>query len=147
LIVPVNKNSPNTAYGTQYFAGVNSTYSTIFNFDIPASYAGKQCSLEMLLPNKKDLVTSDYTMSGSGNIDFQQLAAPASQSTTYATQPKVAKDLGVFPITPGSATIVASGPCAAGMTVSYELVAQDSTALYFFEDYNPAALGLFIVAC
>jgi len=147
LIVPVCAAAPNTAYGTQYFAGVNSTCSTIFNFDIPASYAGKTCSVEFLLPNKKDLVTSDYTMSGSGAIDFQMLEGPASQKTSYSNQPKMSKDLGVFPITPGSSTVVATGPCAAGMTVSYELVAKDSTALYYFQDYNPAALGLYVVAC
>ncbi|GAM86904.1 hypothetical protein ANO11243_049250 [Dothideomycetidae sp. 11243] len=45
LIVPVSSSSPNTAYGTQYFGTINSTVSSIFNFDIPASYAGKTCSV------------------------------------------------------------------------------------------------------
>lgn len=163
--MPVNKNSPDTAYGTQYFAGINSTFSTIFNFDVPASYAGKTCSLEFLLPNKQDLETSTYTISGSGAIDFEQLSGVASAATTYNNAPKVAKDLGTFTITPGSSTIVASGACAAGTTVSYELVAEGTTALYYFQgksfyfiehagsytnspnDYNPSALGLYIVAC
>jgi len=165
LIVPVSSAHPDTAYGTQYFAGVNSTFSTIFNFDLPASSAGKTCTLEFLLPNAKDLVTSSYTMSGTGGIDFKQLASPATQATTFANQPAVAKDLGSFTVTSGSSTIVASGPCAAGTRVSYELTAEGNTELYYFQgmlndasyivklrlthplDWNPSAIGLYIVEC
>ncbi|KAG9816487.1 hypothetical protein KCV05_g20465, partial [Aureobasidium melanogenum] len=54
-IIPVNKNSPSTSYGTQYDAYLSSSNSTIFNFDIPSSYAGKQCTVIFLLPNKSQL--------------------------------------------------------------------------------------------
>jgi len=104
-------------------------------------------------------------MSGTGGIDFMQLASPATQATTFANQPAVAKDLGSFTVTSGSSTIVASGPCAAGTRVSYELTAEGNTELYYFQgmlndasyivklrlthplDWNPSAIGLYIVEC
>merc|ERR1712072_976022 len=43
LIVPVNKDSPDESYGTSYFGQVNSTTSSIFNFDVPYDYEGKTC--------------------------------------------------------------------------------------------------------
>ena len=73
----------------------------------------------------------------------------------------------MFTVTSGSSTIVASGPCAAGTTVSYELTAEGTTELYYFQgmltvihatsvlefeltdmiDWNPSAIGLYIVEC
>jgi hypothetical protein len=146
LIIPVSSAKPTTAFGTSYFGSINSTFSSIYNFDIPASFAGKTCSLEFFLPNKP-LITSDYTFSGTGAIDFALLKGPATQSTTFANAPAVAKDLGTFTITPGSSTVVVSGPCAPGTVVSYELTAKDSTALYYFQDYNSPAIGLYVVEC
>jgi len=39
----------------------------------------------------------------------------------------------MFTVTSGSSTIVASGPCAAGTRVSYELKAEGNTELYYFQ--------------
>merc|ERR1711939_339617 len=60
LIVPVNKDSPDQSYGTSYFGEVNSTTSSIFNFDIPSSYEGRTCSVVFLFPKKEDLETANY---------------------------------------------------------------------------------------
>lgn len=79
LIVPVSSASPDTAYGTGYNGIVNSTVSTIFNFDIPSSYSGKTCSLVFLFPLQSQLETSSYTFSGNGAIDFKQLGSVATQ--------------------------------------------------------------------
>ena len=79
LIVPVSSTSPNTAYGTGYNGIVNSTVSTIFNFDIPSSYSGKTCSLVFLFPLQSQLETSSYTFSGNGAIDFKELSSVATQ--------------------------------------------------------------------
>lgn len=147
LIVPVSSTSPNTAYGTQYFATISSDTSTIFNFDVPSSYAGKTCNLIFLLPEHDQLETSSYTSSGNGEIDFKQLSGVASSSTTYNNQPSVAKDLGDFDITVGSSTLVESFACPAGETVSYELSAVGDTYLHLFQDWNPSPLGLYITYC
>lgn len=62
LIVPVNKAFPNKAYGTQYNGTSNSQVSSIFNFDIPAEYANKQCTLEFLFPTQEQLETSGESL-------------------------------------------------------------------------------------
>jgi len=147
LIVPVSSSSPSTAVGTSYFGTVSSETSTIFNFDFPASYSGKTCNLIFLLPEHADLETSSYTSSGTGEIDFKQLSSTASASTTYDNQPSVAKDLGNFDINVGSSTLIESFACPAGEAISYELSAVGDTYLYFFQDWNPSPLGLYVTVC
>lgn len=146
MIVPVSSAHPTTAYGTSYNGVFNATTSSIFNFDIPSTVTGT-CSLVFLWPNQSSLVTSSYTTSGSGDIQVQQLATVATQATTYATVGAVAANLGAFYVYPGTSTVVSSGKCAAGKTVSYEVSATGSFALSYFQDYNPSAIGLYIVEC
>ncbi|KAH0402206.1 hypothetical protein KCU89_g3389, partial [Aureobasidium melanogenum] len=147
-IIPVNKNSPSTSYGTQYDAYISSSNSTIFNFDIPSSYAGKQCTVIFLLPNKSQLATSNFTLSGAGGITFDQLTSPAPLSVTYATTPAVKSTLDtISSVTPGNSYVVSSGACQAGSTISILASATGSLDLELFEDWNPSALGLFITSC
>jgi hypothetical protein len=147
LIVPVSSTSPNTAYGTQYFGTISSNVSTIFNFDIPSSYGGHTCNLIFLLPLQSQLETSSYEFSGTGGVDFEQLSAAATTSTTYDNAPSVSADLGDFTLTEGSSTLISSFACPAGETVAYEAKAVGDTYLYFFQDYNPSPLGLYITVC
>jgi hypothetical protein len=147
LIVPVDSSSPNNAAGTSYNGKVDKSTCSIFNFDIPASYSGKTCSVIFLFPNKQDLQTSSYTASGSGQCSFSQLSSPANQQTSWANQPGKASDLGSMSLVPGNSYVVASGPCAAGQTVSYEMCSQGGYALNFFQDYNPSPLGMYIRQC
>ncbi|KAG9666699.1 hypothetical protein KCU99_g9644, partial [Aureobasidium melanogenum] len=147
-IIPVNKNSPSTSYGTQYDAYISSSNSTIFNFDIPSSYAGKQCTVIFLLPNKSQLATSDFSLSGAGGITFDQLTSPAPLSVTYATTPAVKSTLDtISSVTPGNSYVVSSGACQAGSTISILASATGSLNLEYFEDWNPSAIGLFITSC
>ncbi|KAH0172218.1 hypothetical protein KCU67_g1822, partial [Aureobasidium melanogenum] len=147
-IIPVNKNSPSTSYGTQYDAYISSSNSTIFNFDIPSSYAGKQCTVIFLLPNKSQLATSDFSLSGAGGITFDQLTSPAPLSVTYATCPAVKTTLDtISSVTPGNSYVVSSGACQAGSTISILASATGSLNLEYFEDWNPSAIGLFITSC
>ncbi|KAJ5928586.1 hypothetical protein N7466_007542 [Penicillium verhagenii] len=147
LIVPINSSAPSTAYGTQYFGTVSETVSTIFNFDIPSSYEGSTCNLVFMFPEKADLETSDYTFSGDGKIDFSKLSEVASSSTSYDNAPSVSEDLGDITITAGNTYVVSTFTCPAGETVAYEMSEAGSTYLYFFEDYNPSPLGLYITKC
>lgn len=147
-IIPVNKNSPSTSYGTQYNAYLSSSNSTVFNFDIPSSYAGKQCSVIFLFPTKAQLETSDFTMSGSGGIKFDQLTSPAPLSVSYATCPAVKSNLGMVDnVTPGNSYVVSTGACQAGSTVSILASATGSLGLEWFEDWNPSPIGVFITSC
>jgi hypothetical protein len=147
LIVPVDSQNPNQAYGTSYNGKIDSHTCSIFNFDIPASYSGQTCTVVFLFPKQKDLQTSSFTVSGSGNVDFSELTSPATQGTTYANQPSKKGDLGNFSVAPGNSYTVASGACAAGQTVSYEVCAEGSFALNYFQDYNPSPIGLYVRNC
>lgn len=147
LIVPVDSSSPSTAYGTSYNGKVNKTTCSIFNFDIPASYFGKTCTVEFLFPEQKDLDTSSYTVSGSGMCSFSKLSSPANQQTSYANQPSKESELTSMTIAPGNSYIIASGDCAAGQTVSYEMCSKGDFSLEYFQDYNPSPIGMYVRQC
>ncbi|KAI7469061.1 hypothetical protein KC351_g13314 [Hortaea werneckii] len=147
LIVPVNKDSPDESYGTSYFGQVNSTTSSIFNFDIPYSYEGKTCSVVFLFPNKEDLETANYDYAGSGSMSCDKLESAATEQTTYNSVPKVSSHLNDLELGSGNSYVVSTGSCEAGQKVSYQLSSEDGMALNFFEDWNPSPLGLFMTVC
>lgn len=43
---------------------------SLFTFDIHPKHAGKKCSVLFLFPNKSELVTSSYEMTGYGFVHF-----------------------------------------------------------------------------
>merc|ERR1711939_875909 len=147
LIVPVNKDSPDQSYGTSYFGEVNSTTSSIFNFDIPSSYEGKTCSVVFLFPKKEDLETANYDYSGSGSMSRDKLESAATEQTTYNNVPKVSSHLNDLELESGNSYVVSTGSCEAGQKVSYQLSSEGGMALNFFEDWNPSPLCLFMTVC
>jgi hypothetical protein len=138
LIVPIDSSSPNTAGGTQFNAEVTSTISTIFNFDIPASDAGKTCSLVFHFPKQMDLQTSSFTFSGDGKVDFAELSSPATQSTTFNNAPSVKTDFGVTTIAPDNSYVISTFTCPSGQAVAFEMKGAGTTDFTFFEDFNPS---------
>ena len=138
LIVPIDSSAPSEAAGTSLNGTVTDTVSTIFNFDIPQSDAGKTCSLVFLFPHLEDLETSSFSFSGDGKVDFARLESVATEETTFDNAPGVKKDLGQFTIAPGNSYLVSTFECPAGQAVSYEMKNQGSTNFEFFEDYNPS---------
>ncbi|KAI5251796.1 hypothetical protein E4T42_03925 [Aureobasidium subglaciale] len=147
LIIPVDSNSPSTAYGTQYNAYIGNGNSTIFTFDIPQSYSGKQCELVFTLPTQSQLETSFVSESGHGGVDFKQLKSAVDEKVTFANQPAIAKDFGEKGVQTGNAYSITTGDCSAlGQAVSYELTATGDKEIDFFQDWNPCPIGLWIVA-
>lgn len=146
LIVPINSNQPQTAYGTQYNAYVGNGNSTIFTFDVPQSYQGKQCEVIFTLPTQSQLETSFVSESGNGGIDFKQLKNAADEKTTFNNQPGVAKDFGEKGVSTGNAYTITTGDCAAGQSISYELTATGDKVVSYFQDWNPCPIGLWVVA-
>ena len=145
LIVPVDKNQPNTALGTSYNGAFSPTVSSLFDFDIPPAYAGKTCTLVFFMPQLEDLETSSYELSGSGGLDAHGLSAPATQGTTYSNAPAVSGAAGSVPnVAPGKTYVLSSGSCAAGKTIGYEISATGSLSLNYFQDSNPSPIGLYI---
>jgi hypothetical protein len=147
LIIPISSSSPTAAAGTSYFGTVSSTVSTIFNFDIPSSDNGKTCSLIFLFPTQAELSTSSFTFSGNGGIDFSLLSSPATSATDYANAPGVATDYGTTTVAPGNSYTIATFACPAGNKVGFEMKAVGDTSLNYFQDYNPAPIGLYITTC
>ncbi|KAL3466056.1 ubiquitin 3 binding protein But2 C-terminal domain-containing protein [Aspergillus heterothallicus] len=147
LIIPIDSSSPDAAAGTSYNGTVSSTVSTIFNFDIPASDAGRTCSLVFLFPKQEDLETSSFSFSGDGQVSFGAVSEPATQDTTYNNAPSVSQNLGNYTISPGNSYAISTFECPAGQTVGYEISNAGSTSFDFFEDYNPSPLGLYITKC
>jgi hypothetical protein len=147
LIIPVDSSKPDTAAGTSYNGIVTSTISSLFNFDIPASDAGKTCSLIFLFPTQSQMITSSFTFSGNGGIDFSMLSSVASASTTYNNAPDVKTDYGVTQVAPGHSYSIATFPCPAGTAISFKMKASGDTNLNYFQDYNPSPIGLYITTC
>ena len=148
LIVPIDSSHPHKAYGTSYNGKVDHTTSSIYNFDIPSTDDGKTCTVVFLFPEKKDLVTSSYTINGSGGFTVKGLKDPATEQTSYDTCPAVAEDVGaVHEVGPGNSYTIASGPCAAGHRIGYEVSATGDLELDYFQDYNPSPIGLYITVC
>jgi hypothetical protein len=97
-------------------------------FDIPQADAGKTCNTYFALPNKSDLVTSSYSLSGAGAINVM----------------KDGKVVSSFTPQPNNAYLIESGKCAAGQSVTYTFSTADSVAYSGFNDYNACALGAFV---
>jgi hypothetical protein len=147
LIIPVNGSAKDEAYHTSFNGTITPDVSSIFNFDIPASYGGKTCSLVFLFPRKDQLETSSFTFNGKGGIKVSRLRTPASSDTTFNNAPYVAADLGsIWPV-PGSGYIVNTGVCAAGQTIAYRLSSVLELSLNYFQDFNPKPIGLYITTC
>ena len=148
LIVPVDENQPTKAGGTSYNGTITPTVSSIFNFDIPASDAGKTCSVVFLLPTQDELTTSAFSLSGSGGFDVALLSSPATEQTSYSTVPSVDKDYGgPSSVTPGNEYVIQSFACPSGQRIGLEVSSTGSLDLNYFQDYNPSPIGLYITVC
>lgn len=115
-ITQISAENPDKAYGPQYNGVFTpNDVSTIFSFDIPASRADANCTLEFLFPEQDQLKTSSYTYSGGGSFFFTGYAAGScpGPETTFNNQPAV----GPYPpfpplhMEPGYAYTIEVGPC------------------------------------
>lgn len=146
LIIPISKESPEEAAGTSYDGKVNSMTSSIFNFDVPESYKGMQCKVMFDFPMQSQLVTSSYTLSGSGMVEFSEMSMAATESTTWDNAPSVMKKLGMKTLAPGNAYTVWEGECPAGEACAFMMSTMSTTELWWFQDYNQCPIGLYMMA-
>lgn len=124
-ITQISTSQPDRAYGPQY-TGVftPNDVSSIFSFDVPASRADANCTLEFIFPRQEDLATSNYNISGAGTF-FLEGYAPGScpgPETTFSNQPAPGP-FGAFPavcMEPGYVYVLDVGPfsIAAGTCIS-----------------------------
>lgn len=115
-ITQISASQPDKSFGPQYNGLFTpNDISSIFSFDIPASRADWNCTLEFLFPSQSQLKTSSYTYSGAGTFVFTGYLAgscPGSQ-TTYNNQPTPGKYPAFPPVhmEPGYAYTLDIGPC------------------------------------
>jgi hypothetical protein len=154
LIIPVNSDAPNTAYGTQYTASISSTNSSTFTFDIPSSpsYNGT-CALIFLFPFGNQ-AQFPYDFSGiereqlsDGGLKFALLSNHVSENLTFATLPNTQTDYGKTEVLPGNGYNIATYQCQSGQKVSYVVGAVGDVELSFFEATGKSPLGVFVVPC
>lgn len=154
LIVPVDNS--NTAHGHSYFATVTpNDYATIFNFDILQSRANQQCSVYFTFPRHDQLTTSNFSWSGTnasaeapGALQLIQFAynTGATDATTGNSQPPLGPGplVNLNGVVPGDSYKAWSGSCGSGGVMSWRLSSTDSS-LNYFQDWNPCAIGLWVV--
>lgn len=118
-ITQVSAKNPDKSYGVSYNGQFTpNDIGTIFSFDVPASRADANCTLEFLFPKQEQLKTSSYTYSGGGSFFFKGYnpGSCPDAKTTYNNQPKP----GPFPdfppihMEPGFAYTIDVGPCFVG---------------------------------
>ena len=149
LIIPVSKDSPDRAFGAStYIPEISPSTSDVYNFDIPPSYAGKKCSLVFMLPKKFQMTTSDFNLTGTGGLNFAKLDKPATEQTTYNTVGTAVKNYTSIPtVEPGNTYVIGVEECPAGQKVGIEVSATGTLDLQYFQDFNPAAIGLYVTLC
>ncbi|KAI1464904.1 ubiquitin 3 binding protein But2 C-terminal domain-containing protein [Daldinia caldariorum] len=148
-ITQVSKCQPDRAFGPQSIGRITpNDVSSIFNFDIPASRADANCTLEFLFPRQKQLTNSYYKYHGGGSFLFTGYLAgscPGPQ-TTYNNQPTA----GTFPpfppihMEPGYAYTIDVGPCmfAAGTCVA-GLTSSNDTTFEFLPSADDCPIGVY----
>ena len=148
-ITQISASNPDEAFGPQ-FNGVftPNDISSIFSFDIPASRADANCTLEFIFPDQSQLQTSSFSYSGGGSFFFTGYnpgSCPGPQ-TTFNNQPQP----GPFPafppihMEPGNAYTIDIGPCfvSAGTCVA-GLTSTNDTSFNFFQDFNECPIGVY----
>ncbi|KAI9662638.1 MAG: hypothetical protein M1831_002681 [Alyxoria varia] len=150
LIVPVDSSKPGQEHGTRLNGQISPDVSCIFNFDIPREDEGKNCSLIFLFPKAEELETSFFNFSGSGEVDFASLKKPADSQTTYENKPDTAGPYHPKSLLPGTSVRIDDFTCPAGERIGYIMRSGNGhppTKLEYFQDYNPAPIGLYITKC
>jgi len=156
LIVPTSPNDPDHSFGNSYIAYISPTNTTLFNFDVPPSYANLTCALLFQFPFGSDLDPSagKYYFSGMeqeigqhGGLEFALLSGIVNGSTTFTSTPPVATDYGQTEIIPGNNYTIAKFPCPAGEAVSYSVGSRGNVELYYFQNSAPSPIGLYMVPC
>lgn len=153
-MIKVNAERPDDlSWGSPFDANVlGNKISTIFNFDIPQWWAGKTCSLIFLFPTKDQLQTSNFNWEPTwGVAAFSELAKPATEATTYNNKGPAVHNFGEFNLSPGHSYVISTHKCPAGKRVGMEMAGHSRNGyqfnLSYFQDYNPAPIGLYLRAC
>jgi glucan endo-1,3-beta-D-glucosidase len=143
--VPIDNANPDRVIGNSFSADISLTKSTLFDFHLPPTYAGKSCNLTFILPRQSADFWTPFEISSPGGLNFIQLNNLASTTTSRCN---VSDGVGVGRIDqlrPGQRYTVSTAACQAGQGIGYELESIGGLDLRFFQLQIPP-LGLFITA-
>ncbi|KAF2016601.1 glycoside hydrolase family 17 protein [Aaosphaeria arxii CBS 175.79] len=146
LLIPIDHSRPDTPLGSQFIGQLSPTYSTLVNFQFPASFAGKLCTFIFYMPPIANGWWSPYQLKSPGGLSVSRMLRPATVSTTPnnlgATQPIGA----VYPLTLGQGHVVGSLPCdGGGQTVGFQISALAGLDFSWYQSVQPP-VGLFVRA-
>ncbi|KAH6657949.1 ubiquitin 3 binding protein But2 C-terminal domain-containing protein [Truncatella angustata] len=157
LMIPIDRANPDKAYGPTPYGQVSPNASTLFNFDIPASDAGRSCKVFFSLPSQARLQSaqgSSYYFTGDGSAVFSRMRSLANQGTTYndVALGRIGRtDLGALKMSPGNNYVIETFDCGAaiGTGVSYMIAepAGRDTCLVYYQEGAPVPVGMFISTC
>lgn len=158
LLVPVDRANPAKAYGPSARGQVSANASTVFNFDMPWSWAGRSCKAFFSLPAVAQLgeeASGDLLLGGAAAVAFARVAPRAAPDTTFqdvlghAPGAEQRVDLGAAYLVPGTTYVVESFACLPGQTVTYLATEPEGhdTLLVYTQGTPPLLLGLFIATC
>lgn len=156
-MIPIDLANPDKPYGSTSYGQVSPNASTLFNFDIPASDAGKSCKVFFSMPSQSVLQNaqgSNYYFSGDGAVVFSRMGSLAYQATTYddVAYGRIGRrDLGALKMSPGNNYVIETFDCGStiGTGVSYMIAepAGRDTCLVYYQEGAPVPVGLFISTC
>ncbi|KAF7523356.1 hypothetical protein G7054_g11811 [Neopestalotiopsis clavispora] len=157
LMIPIDRAHPDKAYGPTLYGQISPNASTIFDFDIPASDAGRSCKVFFSMPPQSVLQSAQaggYYFTGDGSVLFSRMGTLATSGTTYndvALGHIERRDLGALVVSPGNNYVIETFDCASaiGTGVSYMLaepVGRD-TCLVYYQEGSPVPVGMFISTC
>ncbi|KAI3325823.1 GPI anchored cell wall protein [Xylariaceae sp. AK1471] len=148
-ITQISAKQPDKAFGPKYTAQFTpNDISSIFSFDVPASRADANCTLEFLFPRREQLRTSSFAYKGAGTFFFTGYnpgSCPGPE-TTFNNQPAP----GPFPafppihMEPGYAYTIDVGPCFVGAgTCVAGMTSTNDTHFSYFQDSDECPIGIY----
>lgn len=156
-MIPIDRANPDKPYGPTSYGQISPNASTLFNFDIPASDAGRSCKVFFSMPPQSMLQNAQaggYYFTGDGSVLFSRMGTLATSGTTYndvALGRIERRDLGALVVSPGHNYAIESFDCssAIGTGVSYMLAepAGRDTCLVYYQEGSPIPVGMFISTC
>ncbi|KAI1634315.1 ubiquitin 3 binding protein But2 C-terminal domain-containing protein [Biscogniauxia mediterranea] len=145
----VSQSEPNLAFGPQYNGIFTpNDVSTVFSFDIPASRANANCTLEFIFPHQDQLKTSSFEYEGPGTFFFKGYnpgSCPGPQ-TTYNNQPATSPFPPFPPIhmEPGFSYTIDVGPCSVGAgSCVAGMTSTNDTYFSYFQDMDSCPIGIY----
>lgn len=142
LLVPIDRSNGSNIIGNSYIAQISSSFSTLFNFNLPSEFQGKTCNLVFHVPPESQEWWHPWHLSTPGGILFSQLETPATALTSSGTVSN-SRPIGSVNSLELGGHPVSSAPCEAGTTVGYRADALGALDLQYFQMTSPAA-GLYM---